>query len=395
MPMFGYYRQSFRDLLVALKELQADKANTQRLQSIQNRLFKRITYIEKRIRVLRRRVGEFKGTVRHGRQSHECVQALRGQIHDLRSRIAEYQWLLHAFRLIGDGLVYTYFHKWDIKPLAFREAAGFLSGKQGCRFERQFVKDVNNSGVPAIQNDLTNCLRYGDVCLFDDLPHIVEVKSGPVDDARVQRQVAAIERISNYLHSDVVNDEQGVPRLRRVALHSEEVNHIDAINQVLRESRLNQHGYVSPEEGLHYLVTKSGGEGLLSSVLTKVSRPVVFWLNDMKNRKNWASYYPYTLSFQLPEDIIDFIEGELNITVVMDEAVFARYFASRGYAVRVLGAPIPCVEISPLLMTGGKGQSFQWSMHFAWRIAFEFVSLTWMIDEMISQCESWATARNE
>ncbi len=393
--MFGYYRQSYRELLIALKELQADKANTQRLQGIQDCLYQRITYIEKRTRILRHKVGELKGTVRHGRQSHECVKALRVQIHDLQSRIAEYQWLLHAFRLIGDGLVYTYFHKWDIKPLAFREPAGFLSGKQGCRFERQFVKDVNDSGVPAIQNDLTNCLRYGDVCLFDDLPHLVEVKSGPVDDARVQRQVAAIERISDYLRSDVVKDEHGVPRLRRVALHGEEANHIDAVNEVLRESRRNQHGYVSPEDGLHYMVTRSGGEALLSSVLAKVSRPVVFWLNEMKNRKNWASYYPFTLSFQSPEDIIDFIEGELNVTVIMDEAVLTRHFASRGYAVSVLNMPVPCVEISPFLTTGGKKQSLQWSMHFVWRIAFEFVSLAWMIEEMISKWEGSVTAKNE
>jgi len=186
------------------------------------------------------------------------VRTLRAEIGHLQSRIRGYQWLLHVFRLIGDGLVYTYFCKWDIKPLAFREPAGFLSGKRGCQFERWIVRDSNANGVPAIQTDLTNCLRYGDVCFFDELPHLVEVKSGSLNSPRIERQIVAIERISNYLRSDAAVDDAGVPRLKRLALHSKEISYINAINQVLQDARLNGHGYISPEEGLHYMAARSG-----------------------------------------------------------------------------------------------------------------------------------------
>lgn len=385
--MFRYYRRSFRDLLLGLKELQADSSNTQRLQNIQDRLYRRIIYIEQRIRTIRCKAGKLKAMVRHSRQSREDSKAMKAQIAALQFTVSEYQWLLYIFRLIGDGLAYTYFCKWDIKPLSFREPAGFLSGKRGCRFERHVVREANDSGVPAIQTDLTNCLRHGDVCFYDGLPHLVEVKSGSMN-ARGERQIADIQRMSNYLRSDVANDGHGTPRLTRVALHSTEINHVNAINKALLDARVNQHGYISPETGLHYMVARTGPEGLLSSVLSKVNRPVLFWLNDMKNRKNWSSYYPFTLSFQSPDDIIDFIEGNVIITVIMDETIFAKHFASRGYSVRVLNDRVPCVEISRHSTGAGKEPLVRWSMHFVWRVAFEFTSLAWMINEMISQYEA-------
>ena len=85
-----------------------------------------------------------------------------------------------------------YFDKWDIKPQSFKEPPGFVSEKAGLNFELRILRLVFSSGHVEILNDLTNCLRYGDVSILArGRKLIVEALSGhrePWDDHRQSGQ---------------------------------------------------------------------------------------------------------------------------------------------------------------------------------------------------------------
>ena len=56
----------------------------------------------------------------------------------MKYQIEEYRWILDIHQSIGDGIAYTFIHKLDIKPLNFKESAGFLSGKKGFILEKKY-----------------------------------------------------------------------------------------------------------------------------------------------------------------------------------------------------------------------------------------------------------------
>ena len=124
-----------------------------------------------------------------------------------RSPCGEYRRLIVVFREIGDCLAFTYLDKYDIKPMAFKQSPGFVSGKKGTRFERRCLRRIFANGTIAILNDLTNCLRYGDLTVpVGGMPNLMELKSGKASGWRDDRQIERLSRLSVYLTTDRVTD---------------------------------------------------------------------------------------------------------------------------------------------------------------------------------------------
>src|ERR1044071_5550429 len=198
--MIQYYKRLLLYLFEKIQILNKHpEANTELCFELQVRLIQRITYVERQIRKLRQHIA---GNKRHLKTrwptllSKMQASEIKEEINYSHYLIDKYQELLVIFRHIGDAIAFTYINKWDIKPLAFKQSPGFLSGKKGTRLERKILRLVFKIGKVAILNDLTTCLRYGDLTI----PHqehflIVEAKSSKNKNARVERQLGDLNKI--------------------------------------------------------------------------------------------------------------------------------------------------------------------------------------------------------
>ena len=150
---------------------------------------KKITYVEGRIRKLKSSTKDLQKRLalqQHVRLSKVEAQVIKDKISYYQNKIDEYQLLLVIFRQIGDALAFIYFDKWDIKPLAFKQSPGFVS-KKGLKQEMTNLRRIFALGRVALMNDLTNCLRYGDISVPKDGKMIIfEVKSSNRTNGRTQ-----------------------------------------------------------------------------------------------------------------------------------------------------------------------------------------------------------------
>ncbi len=101
-------------------------------------------------------------------------------------------------RSVGDALAWRVFgfHRAFILALSRNSPPGPMYGKAGLETERERVEQAwKEDGAFALLHDLTNCLRIGDLTVFDDVksPRTLEIKKNPnkVRGAQVQRVNAA------------------------------------------------------------------------------------------------------------------------------------------------------------------------------------------------------------
>jgi hypothetical protein len=102
------------------------------------------------------------------------------------------------FRCVGDALAWRVFgfQRKYIIALCQNAPAGVMAGKEGLVAERDHVRQAWHDGRFALQNDLTNCLRIGDIVIFgnDGSHEIIEVKTDPARRSPAQqRKIKAAE----------------------------------------------------------------------------------------------------------------------------------------------------------------------------------------------------------
>jgi hypothetical protein len=181
--MLRYYKRSLISLLRQVNELRNDPWDNRELcLEIQERLIKKVFHAEKRIRELNKLIQQNRarlGTKQVPLLTKEESAQLKEDITRFHQAKEDYEYALNLFQSIGDALAFIYISRWDIKPMTFKETAGFMSGKDGFSKELQALRYMFQSRSVAILSDLTRCLRYGDIiAIHEDLPPaIIEVKS--------------------------------------------------------------------------------------------------------------------------------------------------------------------------------------------------------------------------
>ena len=237
------YRSTFIQLFISVKLIQQNPfGKINECLQVQETLIERISYVESMIRKRRSRIKECKTLLSNPENRLPKAQAsdTKKQIESAESQITEYQIILHHFREIGDALAFIYLPKWDIKPMAFKQSTGFISKDKGSCLERKRMREVFSNGYVAILNDLTNCLRYGDITVIDkDFNYtIYEIKLGEKLDRRGKKQVKKIAKLCDYLSTGETNSlypETG--RMLRVSYHAPEINHNIALSNIIHDAK--------------------------------------------------------------------------------------------------------------------------------------------------------------
>ncbi len=393
--MLSYYRNSILTLISKLRTLRSNPDDLTLLVNIQTILIEKITYIEKKITILKETVKEGKKELRQKRLPKSEAKKLKRATQASREKIKDYQWLLFIFRTFGDGIAFTYLDKWNIKPLTYKdkspdikENAGFIKGKVGTKQEKKLLLKAVAYNVPAIMTDLTNSLRYGDICLLGEtIPRLIEVKSSQNKNERVIRQIQALKSVQSYLDTDEGKNIRGFPRIKRLNVDIEEINYVTEVNNLI-EVALKEGSIVSEvEPGVVYYISTSNAQHDFDNLFSVLHKPIPFFLNETNNQGQWVSYYPFTLSIEKAENLYRFLNGDLIIVVFVDAEFIEKYARDQAYDVIFLDDPNWFIELRAATGEIEEIPFFRISHHFFSRVAYEFISLKWILTESMKKTQ--------
>ena len=404
--MFSRYRATTLNLLSELRDFESNKSNVELLLEIQSRIHKALCNLERRAAVASKKAHSLKHSLRCSRPpKHESV-VLKRRINELLSRIVSYKEISYIYRALGDGLAFSLFDKYDLKPLAFKEPPGALTGKGGSRLERKILRAFIKKGIPAIHCDITNVLRYGDICIkFHGFPFFVEVKSSGNRNRRVDRQIQNIQKLHKYYATDVIDGLYGIPKIHRFAPSCPERKHVSTLNELIQESRTAGCATKEVEEGLVYLVASNLDPSALTKIVGSMTTPIVAVLNLGKFSGRWSSYFPYTLTIRNVNDVLAFIEDIYVIAVIYDNQRVVEIAQSHNYKASFFNEssthlPESATEEQWLYHFEEIGKSpeetsrFLISEHYFSRVFYEFLSLEWIIRETFSHFEKAVSVAN-
>lgn len=391
--MLSRYRSGLIALFERLHQLQADPIGKRLLAlGIQEELLLRIGRAERIIRLTRNEIDALKCRLARRGNDRETSRQIKIQRIAAEKKIELQKEVLAILRAVGDAIAFIYGDRWDLRQLVKHEPSGFITGKRGTRFERRVLRkvfDVTRDAV-AVMNDLTHTLRHGDITAFSPTiwPEgrfcLVELKSGRGGShSRLARQTEAIERVSNYLKTDVRQGTDG-STWRRVSIISHPEHHFDAVAQLIAE--LPRPGWLlrEIEPGLHYCVIKYREgvkfSGEMFDAVKKLAHPqcVFLFVNELKYEHDLA-YYPFPLCFRDPEELFRFYSGELLIYIIIDMERVNEILLPHCLTARLSNHDHFAWEIVP----PADEEGWQISSRMVWRLAGEFLRLDWLLENIV------------
>lgn len=381
--MLGAYARSFGRLHAALVQIQTQPEASAELRLwVQDELLRRLTYLERRKVRVRARLRETQQRLTRTdspRLTKVEATATKHLCARLREQVERYQYLAFLFRTIGDGLAYSYIDSWDIKPLAFKEPAGDVSRNPGSRAERRMLRRLSGAGFPVLLNDLTNCLRYGDLTLAGpERPVIFEVKRARQLSEKDLRQIAEMRKIRSYLHNDLTTSfrRKNWTAFRSAVPSPPRYYHREFAG-LLRTALRQGTAWCTPEPGLLYYATAVGDLVKLHELAHRYIRDPYLLVVSRHGRS--PAYFPYPLILKETDTLVAFLQERVHALVLMDLAVLKFLLAARGCGMEVLDKAAyafvlrPHDPASPL-------HGVHIGHHMVGRIGMEFLSLKWMVE---------------
>ena len=356
---------------------------------LQLSVLRKLKYLERRIHTQKEHRRQLRSQLKEKRTvplSKAAAGRLKARIRQCEHTQREYQFLAGLVKTFCDAVAFTYLDKWDIKPLAFRPSSGHLNGKIGLQFELRVLRGLLRQGQAAVLNDLTNCLRYGDITIASPAgPLPIELKSGKSEGARGRAQAARIQHIRDYFNTDRTNSLYGLEgEFVRFAPESHEVNYLKEISVLLKRALATGDATTTPESGLVYAVHVIGkgrdAEGFIEllSRRTKhfVGQPLLFLLNEDKLGN--PAYLPRPLAIRDETAFWRYLCGEIQIFVVMDTGYVEALRKRSGLTCSWIFSRDRMFEISPEGAAPERERLIV-SAPFFLRIAYEFLSLEWFL----------------
>lgn len=386
--MIHYYKAPLIHLFSELHKIYDDPENKAPLcLEIQETIIAKITYIERQIRRRKIFIKELKKQLRNQggvRISKDEASSIKQKISDFQTQIKDYQELTWIFRVVGDGLAFIFIDKWNIRPLPFKQTSGFISGKKGSRLERKILRKALQDGHIVLLNDITNCLRYGDITVPKGGKFmIIEAKSGKSIDKRGERQLKETNKIIEYLDTDRTNELYGLKGIfRRISLSNPEINNRNKLNKLITTALETGLGYAQVEPGLHYFVFTKFDMKSFENVLNQNKGEIVAMIiNQIPGN---LAYFPVALSILDPEAIYKFYSNELNIVVAIDIGKLNTELQKFDLEITLTGEELMPIRIVRNNPSQDDLPYFDISYLFWGRIFAEFLSLSWFIKELLS-----------
>lgn len=383
--MYIRRRKSFCLLLALLRHIETSKDDIAAVLRCNHLLLREILHAEAAVLRHRAHQRELIRDLKTGWPDKATAAALRTRLKRTGSYLRLQEDAIFIWKCFGDALAFLFLDKYSIKHAFFevdkwgiKHGAGMLTGKSGLKGELACLAHLAADGVPAVLCDITNVLRYGDVCMLGASdPYLIEVKSSDRLNQRAKRQIQKLERLHGFLADDHAEPFRGTEGpVIRVQLTAPERANLDALNTCISRAKSSGQAIEQPEPGVTYVAIygRPDYEAIFGGVVS--NSKLVFMLNGDKNNHAWAPYTPFLLTIRDAEHILDFIEGRLFLIVLIDPQPLCDAMADAEWAVRFKDHPdysIQCVHRPSHAYLGISNQ-------FVSRAGYEFASLGWIAE---------------
>lgn len=385
----------FYELNKSLKIFSNDPYNNKKLAyDMQMSLLNKIILIEEKIRANELIIKENKKVTQNKLTRNNIRKELSTKSKILKDTNISYKEYMKKLRGIGDSIAFSYFSKYDLKLLCWKQSAGFISGKKGLEKELKIFKSYFDSGEFAILNDITNSLRFGDITISKNgKPDIIEVKTSNFIDKRVIKQQNDIKNKLNAIHNDYIENYQDA-NLTFMRVHSkeDEINYIEMLQNMIKESLSSGESFTEIEEGLIYMIlnnitpqNEQEITGKLKDKFKHFKNPYPFCLNVLKSLNE--NYTPFPLIIKDSIALKKFYANRLMIIIMVDIDILKYKLNLLGYTLNTLADE----ELKIAFKLNNENVEIIMSMFHFYRLGRELLSLDWFvksIDDVIKNIKS-------
>lgn len=375
------YHYAELDLCHAAKLLHQVKADSTRLDlvhELQRHLIRCIVRTELRVQRLRHKQRILK---QRNEQSitKEQARTRKAALQALKERTEQLLHLLFLWRCFGDGIAFIYQSKYNLKHTYYdatyqvKASAGFITEhgrlKPGFAREYRTLCSGIKHNVPVILCDLTNVIRYGDICaLGAEDPCFIEAKTSHNRNARTDRQAKLLQTLENFYAEDGASTFRELNNVHRVVLNTE-VDHRSILNSCIEVGVQTGWCAVTPEPGLTYLVCSAMDEAKFNQLEITPSTVVYF----LSAQPDYLPSYPFTLSME-PANSLAFMQRIFELMVFIDMKEVKASFARCGIEATMLMNGTHSIQITKASNNLLRGV-LRISEQMLGRLATEFLSI--------------------
>lgn len=360
-----------------LRAIEQDRDDFVSLKNLQLLLIDEIKRAERRVRELKSEARQM------------ATSATARKLKSLEKRTAAAQTLIFVWKCFGDGIAFIYLDKYALKHTYLsatnnnaKQTAGFLLDKSGFDSEWALLESAMSHGVPAVLADLTNTIRHGDLCLLGASdPYLIEVKSSKTRNSRAKRQKQDLQILQEFYENDHSNRLRGMGSVYREEHAIQEVGYGDALNEAIRQCLVDDIGIARPEAGLMYIALRTAAAKVDEAFSrVDVERPWMFSLNGAKNARDWAPYYPFTLTIREFDHLWAFVRGDIFLMILVGPRQLEAIGARNGNTSKF----DPADDFYPLSVDFAEGGAMRIASQALARIGMECVSPDWMISNSLA-----------
>jgi hypothetical protein len=391
--MLARYKKILISLFTKVHELRMEPLAKRMLAlEIQEELLLRLVASERIVRKTKKALNNLKTQLRSRGNTKQVSEQIKKSIERLNANLDRQKYLMWCLRTVGDAIAFIYADKWEIKNYAFKQDAGFISGKAGTRLERGILRSGFKLGGTFVLNDLTNSLRHADITMFraelwpeGNSPMIfIEAKSGKGGNKeRAERQKKNIEEISQYITTDTKTLENG--SWHRIEAKRESQHHFQTVENLIKRLSNERKIIQEVETGLYYILLdtrlpESDLTDLLAPIFSMIPNAFMLSVNDVKEQS--LGYFPFTLSFVEPNSLFRFYNGEFLFMIIVDIESVNKRIANHKLKIHLTqddSHPMQVISQIPIKDYDGSYVGF----HIIGRLAAEFLRLDWFIENVI------------
>lgn len=306
------------------------------------------------------------------------IEAIQGQ-QELLGRIVKQEMTLkavhHLIRAVGDGIAWRAlrYDRRAFTVLGEGERVGRVASGVGRDAELTALANLwEEEGQFAIHNDMTNCLRHGDLTAIREADGevevtIFEVKAGAShDEAQLQRLERATELLRTHLDPTGGSD-GGMLRVTPVPARYE--TFLSALPGLVERAKAVGFDWILPHPCLlvgavDYRVWGRGDVDdfteRFATMRAEVGWPgekpeILDWMSSLRRmrdrRYSFSSLAPFAIFPLLPEDVADVIAGPIDLFFSLHLPRLEQALSGDGVSVRVVRPP----ESSTLFLEAKRG----------------------------------------
>lgn len=304
---------------------------------LQLRMVQAILELESSIKDLRTRSAALRIGLKELKRSAglDEVRKRQREADQLRNEAETLSYLRQCILFLGDLIAYRMLHIDSFKLFSANQMSGFLSQKSGLQAELDAARHFYSRGYIVLINDLTTCVRIGDLTLRKDgKTSTFEVKSSPSGYLAHEsiRQILEPVLIHNLMDTDImpVTPIVRIPApIVRLDSDLEEIWHHSVPGELISASRRTGIGHLQ-KGGKHYFgAWRSEIEGL-RELVGRVTDQGNWVVENFQRRVRAHPEVPPFFRWFKAATSIDILSGDYVILTAFSLEELAEMFSTRG-----------------------------------------------------------------